>query len=325
MAPIDDQRTNILTIGGHFSAIVDERNFSPPGRYGYESARSCLYALIRAVGARRVHTPSYICAAVPQAIAAAGCALEPYAIDRDFEMSGDIDFQNGDLILLVNYYGLCTASIERQLAKLPREAVVVDNSQAYFQLPFPCLASIYSPRKFLPVPDGGFIETEVALPQQAPDEEASFCRIRYQLKRVGSEPQGSRSDYLAAEESLEKPTLRAMSALTRALTRATDQNFIIKRRRDNFRAFADMLGINELGFDLGNQVPLAYPLLLKNGSEARASLIQQRVFTPTYWPGVEAANEFERHLAKNTVFLPIDHRYCARDIEYITDMLSIHL
>lgn len=251
--------------------------------------------------------------------------MEPYAIGRDFEMSGTIDFQDGDLILLVNYYGLCAASIERQLAKLPCDAVVVDNSQAYFQSPFPCLANIYSPRKFLPVPDGGFIETAVTLSQEPADEDASFRRIRSLLKRVGSEPQGSRADYLAAENSLEMLTLRAMSALTRALARATDQELIVRRRRENFRAFADMLGINELGFDLGNQVPLTYPLLLKNGREVRSSLIGKRVFTPTYWPNIDPINEFESLLSNDTVFLPIDHRYDAQDIKYIYDVLSLYL
>jgi hypothetical protein len=325
MALTEDQQADLQTIGGHFSAIVDEHDFPPPGRYGYESARSCLYALIREVGARRVHIPNYICDAVPKAIAKADCAMEPYAIGRDFEMSGTIDFQDGDLILLVNYYGLCAASIERQLAKLPCDAVVVDNSQAYFQSPFPCLANIYSPRKFLPVPDGGFIETAVTLSQEPADEDASFRRIRSLLKRVGSEPQGSRADYLAAENSLEMLTLRAMSALTRALARATDQELIVRRRRENFRAFADMLGINELGFDLGNQVPLTYPLLLKNGREVRSSLIGKRVFTPTYWPNIDPINEFESLLSNDTVFLPIDHRYDAQDIKYIYDVLSLYL
>lgn len=269
--------------------------------------------------------PHYICDAVPNAVAEAGCAFEPYAIGRDFEISGDVDFRDGDLILLVNYYGLCAASIERQLEKLPREAVVVDNSQAYFQSPFPCLANIYSPRKFLPVPDGGFIETAAVLPQEAADEEASFRRFRYLLKRVGSEPQESRRDYLAAEESLEKPTLRAMSALTRAMARAADQDFIVRRRRENFRAFADMLGIHELGFDLGNQVPLTYPLMLKKGREARAYLIEKKIFTPTYWPGLDLADEFERRFARDVVFLPIDHRYDERDMSYIYDILSVYL
>ena len=325
MARTDDQRPDALTIGGHFSAIADEQDFAPPGRYGYESARSCLYALVKAVGARRVHMPNYICDAVPKAITEAGCELKSYAIGPNFEMSEDIDFEDRDLILLVNYYGLCAASIERQLSKLPREAVVVDNSQAYFQSPFPCLANIYSPRKFLPVPDGGFIETSVVLSQEPADEEASFRRIRYLLKRLGSEPEGSRPDYLIAEESLETPTLRAMSDLTRALARATDQDFIIRRRRDNFRAFADLLGVNKLGFELGNQVPLAYPLVLKNGRETRASLVGKRVFTPTYWPGLEPANDFECSLVNDAIFLPVDHRYSAQDIQYTYDILSTYL
>jgi hypothetical protein len=311
-----------LIIGGHFSAIVEEHDFPPPGRYGYESARSCLYALIKAIRPQRIHIPYYICDSVPDAILKADCSIKPYVISQDFGIAGEIDFQAGDLILLVNYYGLCAASIEKQLEVLPREAVIIDNSQAYFQPPFRCLANIYSPRKFLPVPDGGFIETEVQLPTEPPDEAASLQRFQYLLQRVGSPPQVSRANYLAAEAGLDTPTLREMSVVTRRLARAVDRDFIAMRRRENFHALASLLRGNELCFDLGDQVPLTYPLMLKDGGGIRASLIEKNIFIPTYWPNTDSIEEFELRLIRDTIFLPIDHRYDESDINYIYSVLS---
>jgi hypothetical protein len=322
MAQTSDPRPDALIIGGHFSAIVDEYDFPPPGRYGYESARSCLYALIKTISPRRVHIPYYICDVVPEAIERAGCAIKSYSIDQSFGISGEIDFREGDLILIVNYYGLCAASIERQLEMLPREAVIVDNSQAYFQPPFCCLANIYSPRKFLPVPDGGFIETDAKLKAEPADEEASLQRFHYLLQRVGSPPQASRANYLTAEASLDRPTLREMSGMTRRLARASDHDFIAMRRRENFHAFAGLLRDNELYFDLGDQVPLSYPLMTKDGSEVRKFLMDKNIFTPVYWKNTESTDPFEIRLINDTIFLPVDHRYNAGDIAYICSILD---
>lgn len=317
MAPTREHEADTPTIGGHFSAIVDEHSFLPPGRYGYESARACLYALVSTLRPERVHVPNYICDAVPEVLNQAGCVVVPYAIDQGFCASGDIDFRGSDLIILVNYYGLCEKAIWNQLKRFPKDAVIVDNSQAYFQPAFPCLANIYSPRKFLPVPDGGFIETDVQLPAEQPDEAASLHRFHYLLKRVGNEPELSRQDYLAAEKSLETPTLRKMSALTRALARAADHDLIATRRRENFRALDELSRINELHFDVGEQVPLAYPLMIENGNHIRDALNNIRIFTPKYWPKIFPSDIFEERLFNRTIFIPIDHRYNYEDMKYI--------
>ena len=321
MVPTRDEEFRKMSIGGHFSALVNEYSFLSKGRYGYESARSCLYALVVTVRPKRVHVPNYICDAIPDVISRAGFIVETYELENGFRASQKIDVRSGDLVILVNYFGLCEEVVREQLEVLPPEAVVVDNSQAYFQPAFPCLANIYSPRKFIPVPDGGFIETEVALPTEQSDEEASLYRFHYLLKRVGNEPESSRQDYLAAEKSLEVPALRQMSALTSAFIRAADHDLIATRRRENFRAFGEVLTANELHFDLGDQVPLVYPLIIENGCFLRESLIESRVFTPRFWRNLTPRNEFENDLMNSSVFLPIDHRYNSSDVERIYSLI----
>lgn len=322
MAPTEDKICKRSSLGGHFSAIIDEHRFLPPGRYGYESARACLYALIVALQPKRVHIPNYICSAVSDALRHADCIVETYPIGDNFRPPRRIDLRGEDLVLLVNYFGLCGDLIEEHLEYLPRDAVVVDNSQAFFQEPFSCLANIYSPRKFIPVADGGFIDTEVPLSVKPPDEEASVRRFHYLLKRVGNEPESSREDYLAAEKSLEKPSLREMSALTRALIGAADHELIVRRRRENFRVLDGLARLNELEVDLGNQVPLNYPFSIENGKDIRETLIRMRIFAPGYWPGIVPQSTFERKLLSNTVFIPIDHRYDVSDIECVLDIVK---
>lgn len=318
MAPTDPGPT---TIGAHFSALAVEHNHAPPGRYGYDSARSCLFALVSARTPTTVHLPNYLCAAVRRTVEAAGCEVRPYEIGPDFRARG-VEVKPGEMLILVNYFGLCASAVAAQLSAAPRDAVVVDNSQAFFEAPSNAFATIYSPRKFLPVPDGGFIETDAKLHQDQPDEAATLDRFAYLLGRVGSPPDQTRAKYLASEASLERPSFTAMSELTHRWVSAQDQAAIKTRRRANYQVLAEYFPNNRLTFDLGTQIPLCYPLSVDDGIGLQQRLAGKRVFCPRYWPEVKPANAFERALVEGVVFLPIDHRYSTQDMHRVANIVS---
>lgn len=312
------------TIGGHFSAVLENRCNALPGQYGYESARAGLYAVLKATNCRRVFIPYYVCDAVPSAIRATGCEVVFYSINAAFEIDEAIALAEGDLVLLVDYYGLCRTQIENQLALFPKNSVVVDCSQAWFQAPFDCLATIYSPRKFLPVPDGGVVHTSLQLDTQETDERSSLERYQYLLERVTGEPEASRQLYLESEAQLEEPSLRGMSSFTRKLIEVADQDFIKARRARNWEALSDLRGVNQLGFELAGQTPICYPLMFEGAGQLRDELRKERVFAPLYWPGVTCTNAHEKALVSNTLYLPIDHRYCEADMARLLDFFKKH-
>lgn len=312
------------TIGGHFSAVLENRCNVLPGQYGYESARSGLYAVLTAANCRRVFIPYYVCDAVPSAIRAAGCEVGFYSINAAFEIDEAIALAEGDLVLLVDYYGLCRTQIENQLALFPKKSVIVDCSQAWFQAPFDCLATIYSPRKFLPVPDGGVVHTSLQLKTQEPDERSSLERYQYLLERVTAEPESSRELYLESEAQLEVPSLRAMSSFTRKLIEVADQDFVKARRARNWEALSDLRGVNQLGFELAGQTPICYPLMFEGAGRLRDELRKERVFAPLYWPGVTCTNAHEKALVSNTLYLPIDHRYGEADMARLLEFFKEH-
>lgn len=301
--------TDNMTIGGHFSALLETRSNSLPGRYSYESARSALYAVLRAVKSQRVFVPHYVCEAVIVAVKAAGYEVDFYSINDAFEIADEVVLEDGDLILLVNYFGLCRPQIYNQLALFPKNSVVVDCSQAYFEDPFDCLATIYSPRKFLPAPDGGVVHTSLELSELEPDESGSMDRYRYLLERVTGEPESSRGLYLESEKQLEEPSLRAMSGFTKKLIEVSDYDFIKKRRSVNWTILSQLDSVNNLKFDVGRQTPICYPLMVGDAERLREELRKKRVFSPLYWPNVQFTNSHEKALIKSTLFLPIDHRY----------------
>jgi len=310
------------TIGGHFSAVLENRCNALPGQFGYESARAGLYAVLKAVKCRRIFIPYYVCDAVSSAIRAAGCEVDFYSINEVFEIDEVITLVEGDLVLLVDYYGLCRTQIENQLALFPKTSVIVDCSQAWFQSPFDCLATIYSPRKFLPVPDGGVVNTSLKLVELEPDEAASISRYRYLLERVAAEPEASRALYLQSEAQLDLPSLRGMSAFTRKLIGVADQDFIKARRTCNWEALSELEAINQLQFDLAGQTPVCYPLMIEGAEKLREELRKERVFSPLYWPGVACTNTFEQAMVSSTLYLPIDHRYDEADMHYLLCLIK---
>ena len=199
--------------------------------------------------------------------------------------------------------------------------VVADCSQSYFQKPIDCLATIYSPRKFIPVADGGFIKTEYLLESNEADEAESLNRFQYLVNRVIGEPELSRDLYLQAENSLKNISQRAMSNFSRRIIETTNLDYIRRKRRHNFKLYSALNKFNKIKFRLDDQVPLCYPLMLKNGSNMREKLLENRILTPKYWPNIIPSNEFEAALLNEVIHLPIDHRQDRESINRVIDVV----
>jgi hypothetical protein len=312
----------MITIGAHFAAVDSRCEHPLPGDYGYESARSGLFALLQAGKPKRVHIPNYICSAIPETLQQAGVEIARYPITDNFVPADPLEIYSDEWVLLVDYFGLCADSVERQLAALPRSQVIVDCSQAFFQPAFDCLATIYSARKFLPVADGGFVATRMSFSQLPADESAAMQRYRYLQDRALGEPEASRAAYLAAETQLEQASLRAISKFTRQRAAACDHIAIRQARISNFNTLAGLLPGPVFGMKPLDQVPLCYPLPVPDADKFRARLIERQIFTPKYWTDIIPMTNFERQLLQNTVFLPIDHRYNTGHMAYMADVVT---
>ena len=205
--------------------------------------------------------------------------------------------------------------------------MVVDNSHALYSPPRQCLGSIYSPRKFVGAPDGGYLVTslEVPLPEQEDQESARRCLPL--LTRATEGPEAGYADFLSTQDTLShQPPLR-MSNLTHALLRSIDYQDVADRRMANFSLLASQLGqVNQMGSGTSaGGVPLAYPFL---GGEPglRASLIASRIYVPRYWPHLVDADDsvpaFERMLANRCIPLPCDQRYGASDMHRVSSLVA---
>lgn len=302
-------------IGGYFGLEPARReplDFHA-GAAAFQSGRAAFLALLEARRPQRVHLPWYLCDSMDEPLRQCGVEMRRYAIDGDFRVAEPPALGADDWLLYVNYFGLCDAVVDELVHSYPPSQFVVDNSQAFFAAPTNGLATVYSPRKFFGVPDGGYLVAPTTkLATYARDTE-SVLRSRHLMTRLALGAEAGYAQYVEAEQSLCNQPARRMSRITEQLLAGIDYADVRRRRRRNFDLLQRHLApYNELRWNLReDQVPLCYPFLVQHDG-LREELIRARVYVPRYWPdvlGTDAAlPQRERRLAADLLPLPIDQR-----------------
>lgn len=310
---------SLYEIGGYFELELPDYGDPFPDRLKYQSARAALRAMLECAKIKLVYLPVYICEAVSQAVTDAHSSVQWYSLDGSLYPKGlPKDLEKGSIVLYVNYFGLCDASVKRLLQEYPRRQVVIDNSQALFAPHENALATIYSARKFMGVPDGGLLATnEPGIKPPDTEDTDSIDRMRAMLIRSAYPANNGYDSYLKAESTLTNTRPIGMSRLTNRLISSIDVGEIKSKRRKNFLVLAKKLDeYNKQSWRLeANTVPLCYPLLIDSDvGELRKKLIEKGIYTPSYWPEVKLRavnNSLEYHLSFRCIFLPCDQRYTA--------------
>ncbi|MDY6945387.1 MAG: hypothetical protein SXG53_06685 [Pseudomonadota bacterium] len=308
-------------IGGYFDIEVQRRGAHLyPQAHRFQSGRAALLALLEAGRPKRVWLPWYICSSVIDTVAASGAQLLRYGLNEQFEVDPHLQLGADDWLVYVNYFGLQDDRIVALLRRLPAEQVIVDNAQSFYSAPTASLATVYSPRKFFGVPDGGYLVTKLPVAAYLQDE-GSIERMAHLLIRAERGAEAGYAAYQSAEQTLERQPPRAMSPLTAALLAGIDYESIRKIRRNNFDSLHAALGDRNLLQPRlpAHAAPLCYPYL-SHSTELRSQLIAQKIFVPTYWPEVAkdaAAPELERKLSRGILPLPCDQRYGSKHVQRI--------
>lgn len=315
-------------IGGYFELeLPASQGERYPQARAFQSARAAFLALLLTGKPSRVWMPWYLCDSMIEPLLMAGIDVARYRIDETFAISDELTLAANEWLLYVNYFGICQANVERVLTQFPRHQVIIDNAQAFFSPAQDCLATIYSPRKFFGVPDGGYLVTPLQVPMPEQLDTQSPGRCLHLLKRITLDPESGYPDYLVAEESLIRQSPRQMSQLTRRLLATQDYLEAHRKRRENFDFLDQHLSKhNQFQPHLGRMdAPLCY-LLRGARPGAREHLIRNRIFVPTYWRDVLKegllAPPLERSLSANDLCLPCDQRYDVDDMKRIIDVLS---
>lgn len=263
-------------------------------------------------------------------------------------------------ILLVDYFGLCdlVSQIEQIKSKRPDILVVVDAVQSFSLLTeLPCAFDRYagadaifaSPRKTLPLPDGGLLLMREDTPQLPPCtknsvERAALYLAAGTLRKAVVDGLLDNAASLIAEtlyvdmykrhSNLIDSSIEPMSSLSGEILRRTDLHAINKKRTENLAWMQQALAEGRGGGLITSAMPgaagagLAFPVCVHEGHRdpLRDFLRNEGFFCPVHWPIPEKTRLLlgpsAISFASELLSLPIDQRYDALTLEKLLNTIE---
>ncbi len=274
--------------------------------------------LIRSKGIKRVWLPKLTCESVIEPFEKEGCTVKLYSVGFDFLPRLD-DVLEDEWIVLINYYGQISNERIKGVAK-KHPKLIIDNTQAYFQMPVDGLDTIYTCRKFFGVTDGALLYTSKTLDDTSFEIDESFERMTFLMGRFERSATEFYGMYVQNNDFFANEPIKKMSKLTENILHGIDYEFVSVRRTENFKYLDEQLkNINRIKLIVPDGA-FMYPLYVENGIAIRKLLQDKKIYIPTLWPDVFdicQETDLEYGMAANILPIPIDQRYCNEDMKYI--------
>lgn len=316
---------NEQPIGGYFELELSKSNRTyHKSSYALNSCRNSLLLIIQTKKYNKIYVPYYTCGVILDTLINNKIEIEYYHINKNFEILDFIENKKNEAILYTNYFGLKDEYIKK--VSLEYENLIIDNAQAFFSEPINELDTIYSPRKFFGIPDGGLLITKTKINLKKYQQDISYERCTHLLKRIELKPEEGYNDFIENDKTIDNLPIMRMSKISNLLLSQIDYENVKKTRQENFNFLHKKLHkLNELVIEINqNNVPLIYPLLINGGSELKKTLIKNRIFVATYWLDViDKVHEesFEHYLTNNLIALPIDQRYSVDELKIMINII----
>ncbi len=303
------------------------------------NGRSGIKLALDSLKPENIWLPSYLCQTIISAVNPEASHIRFYPIDDHLRLE-NLDFideiRNGDFFLFIDYFGFPFDRSLLQELKGKRAILFQDCSQALFsewdeEISDFCL---YSPRKFLGVPDGGILKIgsnyHPARPGLEEPPEEVFMQLfwavvkRREFDVYGDENHWNRF-FIEGEEGF-TPGYSRMSDLSYYLLRNSfDFEAISRIRRKNYQTLLDSLGEFAIFQDLPDSVvPLGFPIKVENRDHLQRELFREKIFPPIHWviEGVVPTDFYKSHLLSQRIMtLPCDQRYGEEEMEHIAKSL----
>ena len=322
------------------------------------------------VASKRCLLPAYMCDCVYFPFERAGWELHFYHVDRKLEANIDeldklIGQTGPELIFIHPYYGVDTWRSVRPFFRRWRAqgiCIMEDVTQSYYlqnagkEADY-CVGSL---RKWYAVPDGGFVASDAALPEDgfAPNEE--FVRKKGELLRSKWEylhgqmdeekRRALKAEYLQQNRETEAwldayDGISVMSEESAAVLSQINEKECEGRRKENCAYLHEHLAekkqlvpvfgqayendkmqrTSECG-DITDAAPLYYPVYAADRDEMQKFLALRGVYAPTLWPVGEEntgiLSQDERYVYEHILALPIDQRYGIEEMQRVLEVLD---
>jgi len=329
-------------IGGVFG-FVDlskiEGQF-PPFVEGRElllcNARSGIHVLSSLLKPQAVWMPSFLCDVMLKAVQ--NHDVRFYEVDSDLQISRDWldNVQKGELVVFIDYFGFKFDSSLAMDIKQRGGWVLEDACQALHTSHVGKFSDfvLFSPRKFLNVPDGAILRYNADL--DFPEIQLQNAPTLWWLKTLNATLLRREFDLYGADRSwfqLFQETDSdgpigpyAMSVLAKTLLEnCFDYSSISRKRIENYQILNHHLSQFALFPKLPSDVvPLGYPIRLTNRDHVRQILFDHNIYPPVHWPIREIVpQKFVRshHLADTILTLVCDQRYNSTDMERTAEIV----
>jgi len=311
---------------GGFPCLAPRDQY-PDGVYYLNSARSCLHQFLKAAKPEIVYFPRFVCPSFLSYANRLDIKFEFYSIDEHFlPLVSDLSVANtNSLIVYVNYFGICSAQVEYVINKFGRQRVIIDNSQSYSFEKENSLATIYSPRKFFPLSDGGILFSDLKVDLCA---EFSSINLNYFEEKIRGHHDIAYASFKTSENELAAMGPLALGEYSlRLLESFLSDKHLLTMRETFFRELDELFGSKNLikyAFDSKNKnFPLCYPLQTTVAIPA-SKLVEKKVFSAVYWPTLNDSelNNFELKLKNQTIFLPLSNIRDRGDFEFLIETMS---
>lgn len=321
----------------------------------FQSGRNAIEELLLELFAKeknkKILIPDYICDSVVGAVKRVGISYEKYKINRKFEIQIDELEQrlnpNIKCIYMAHYFGKQFEKKELDAIKNWKKQgiVIIEDitlslfTEDIFGIGFGdyILGSI---RKWLPIPDGGFLATQnESLPQQKMEMEISQYTYYYLLTQMMKREyikddcidKKLKESYMTYYKKAMKDLFtdyrsRSITEFSKNYLNNYHMETIIQKRIQNYDYLYDRLKENQLVIPAverqGRYVPLGMTVFCEKRDELLEFMIEHDVYCNIHWR-LESnyENEDVNVLSKTIMTIPCDQRYGKKEMNYIINVI----
>lgn len=303
------------------------------------NARSGIWLLVQHLLPGCVWMPSYLCPSMLDAVDPRVAQIKLYEVDYNLAVASSEwieSVQPNDVVVFIDYFGftydpVCAARVKERGAW-----VLEDASQALLSEEIGRFSdfTVFSPRKFVGIPDGGILtlNCEIGLQvdalEAAPAEWWLKAFVASVMRREFDLYGGSRQWFeLFQQTEADSPIgFYAMSELSRMiLLHSIDYPMIAQQRCRNYEVLVNALSDLALFPNLPSHVvPLGFPIRVRERDEVRRALFAHEIYPPVHWSLEGAVPESYRgshKLAAEIMTLPCDQRYNSNDMERLAQLV----
>lgn len=319
----------------------------------YNTGRAAIEVLLTTLkqqGKTRVWLPAFNCSSVYESALRVGMDVKLYPVNRDLSIPcsfiREVGVESTDIFYVVQFFGsVLTNEFMNMVDTLKRESVCIveDLTLAIFSVKSGFFGFgdyiIGSIRKWLPIPDGGFIASKLDLPVRSTMGAGYDYSLYYLMAQL------MKTEYLK-DNTLDKQvfldisnegmkalfsdyTIREMSSISRRVLLSFDFDAVAKKRNDNYDELYNLLsgiqGVNLLVRRYEGMCPLGMIISVEEKrDELFRYLISNGVYCNIHWRPNDCTQSFEdaAYLAEHCITIPCDQRYGSEEMHYIYTLVS---